>query len=240
MITHPSFSECRGYVAAHMHEHSNKSAQRTPRSPSLTISRQTGARGHTLGLKLQTALRAQAPKASIPWTLFDDNLVKQVLEDHQLPADLEKFMPDDAVNEIKGSINELLGRHPSLWTLFKNTASTMVRLSRMGHSILVGRGGNEITQGFSNVIRVRLIGSEERRLQQMVKVHGMSESQAKKFIKEEDGARRRFIKQHFGTDIDDPMRYDMLINTDQLDDDCIVHMLTAAIQQRSHPASVRA
>ena len=51
-------------------------------------------------------------KSEMPWTLFDDDLIKQVLEDHQLPKDLEKFMPDDAMSEFEGTINELLGRHP--------------------------------------------------------------------------------------------------------------------------------
>lgn len=232
MNTHPSYQECRGYVAAHLHSKSTQGIRTTKRPPTITISRQAGARGRTIGLKLQNTLRAMSPRAQIPWTLFDDNLVKQVLEDHQLPSDLEKFMPDDAVNEIEGSINELLGRHPSLWTLFEKTVSTMVKLGRMGHCILVGRGGNEITRGFSNAIHVRLVGSEARRIQQMVDVHGMTEAGAKKFIKEEDSARRRFIKQHFGQDIDNPMRYDLIINTDDLNDDAIVQILSAAIDEK--------
>ena len=143
-----------------------------------------------------------------------------------------EFMPDDAINEITGSINELLGRHPSLWTLFEKTVHTITRLGHMGNCIIVGRGGNEITQGFSNVIRVRLIGSEKRRLQQMTKVHGMSESGAKKFVKEENAARRRYIKQHFQRDIDDPTRYDLVINTDNLSDDAIVELLIAALKDK--------
>ncbi len=229
MTNHPSFSECRGYVAANMHGRS-RPAKTARHLPAVTISRQAGARGRTIGLKLQEALRARDSKSEIPWTLFDDNLVQQVLEDHQLPKDLEKFMPDDAVGELESTINELLGRHPSLWTLFEKTAQTMVRLSRMGHTILVGRGGNEVTRGFSNVLRVRLIGSEPRRQRQMMQVQDMTESEARKFVKEEDTARRRFIRQHFNTDIDDPMRYDLVINTDNFSDDCIVQQLMAALE----------
>jgi hypothetical protein len=229
MEAHPSYQECRSYVAANLHHKAPAKASKRP--PTLTISRQTGARGRTIGLKLQNHLRAQFPKAPIPWTLFDDDLVKQVLEDHQLPLDLEQFMPDDAINELTASINELLGRHPSLWTLFEKTVSTITRLTRMGNCILVGRGGNEITQGFSNVIRVRLIGSETRRHQQMVEFHGMTQAGAHKYIKTEDAARRRYIKQHFGHDIDDPSRYDLVINTDHLKDDSIVKMLATALER---------
>ncbi|MGZ0655105.1 cytidylate kinase-like family protein [Coraliomargarita sp. W4R72] len=233
MEQHPSYQECRGYVAAHLHHKPAVLAKDSKRPPALTISRQTGARGSTIGLKLQNRLRAQAPNAPIPWTIFDDDLVKQVLQDHQLPTDLEKFMPDDAISEITGSINELLGRHPSLWTLFEKTVHTITRLGHMGNCIIVGRGGNEITQGFSNVIRVRLIGSENRRVKQMTQVHGMSESGAKKFVKDENAARRRYIKQHFHRDIDDPTRYDLVINTDYLSDNAIVELLIAALKDKS-------
>ncbi len=230
MHLHPSFQECRGYVAAHLHDQASEQPKRAERPPAVTISRQTGARARSIGLKLQAALRKAEPGASIPWTLFDDDLVKKVLEDHHLPSDLEKFMPDDAISELEGSINELLGRHPSLWTLFEKSVTTIVRLSRMGHSIIVGRGSNEITRGFANVLSVRLIGSEERRLDHMVQVHGMTVAGAKRFIKEEDAARRRFLKQHFSTDIDDPTRYDLVINTDHFSDEAAVELLVAAIQ----------
>ena len=231
MPLHPSFQECRAYVAAHLHHQTKYHPKQAKRLPAITISRQTGARAHSIGMKLQAALREDAPEGSVPWTLFDENLVKKVLEDHQLPADLEKFMPDDAVNEYEGAVNELLGRHPSLWTLFEKTVSTIVQLSRMGHSIIVGRGGNEITRGFHNVINVRLIGSKEQRIRHLVVTHGMELAYAKKFVKGEDAARRRFLKQHFDADINDPERYDIVINTDHLEDDVVVEMLAAAIRR---------
>lgn len=231
MPLHPSFQECRAYVAAHLHHQTKYHPKQAKRLPAITISRQTGARAHSIGMKLQAALREDAPEGSVPWTLFDDNLVKKVLEDHQLPADLEKFMPDDAVNEYEGAVNELLGRHPSLWTLFEKTVSTIVQLSRMGHSIIVGRGGNEITRGFHNVINVRLIGSKEQRIRHLVVTHGMELAYAKKFVKGEDAARRRFLKQHFDADINNPERYDIVINTDHLEDDAVVEILAAAVRR---------
>lgn len=227
MATHPSFSECRGYVAANMH---HKPRSKSVRPPAVTISRQTGARGRSIGTKLQDALRAQDPKADVPWTLFDDNLVKKVLEDNQLPADLEKFMPDDAVSELESSINEILGRHPSMWSLFDKTVRTIVRLSRMGKCIIVGRGGNKITQGFPNVLQVRLVGTREKRIQQMVALKHISRKEASDYIKKEDAARKRYMKQHFHCDIDDPLLYDLTINTDNCSDEQVVEILTAAIQ----------
>lgn len=228
MIVHPSFSECRGYVAASMH---HKPKSKSVQLPAITISRQTGARGRSIGTQLQATLRAEDSKAKIPWTLFDDNLVKQILEDHQLPAELEKFMPDDAVSELESSINEILGRHPSMWSLFEKSVRTIVRLSRMGNCIIVGRGGNKITQGFPNVLQVRLIGTLEKRIQHMVALKHISRKEATDYIKKGDAARSRYMKQHFHCKIDDPLLYDLVINTDHCSDEQAVEILTAAIRK---------
>jgi len=225
-------SECRGYVAAHLHASPKAADAAAARAPAVTISRQAGARGRTIGEKLRDALRERNPKAAVPWTLFDDNLVRKVLEDHQLPADLEKFMPDDAIGELEGSINEMLGRHPSLWTLFEKTVDTIVRLARLGNCIIVGRGANCITRGFANTLHVRLVGTEPVRLRRMMEGHGMSEKGARQFIKEEDAARRRYVKQHFSRAIDDPMIYDLVVNTDRLDDDAVVQTLMSALRAK--------
>jgi cytidylate kinase len=230
MKQYPTIQECRSYVAAHLHAKDHAVAEATRRTPAITISRQTGARGRTIGKKLQNALRARNPNTPVPWTLFDKNLVKKVLQDYNLSTDLEKFMPDDAVSELNGSVNEILGRHPSLWTLFEKTAETIARLCRMGDCIIVGRGGNKITRGFSNVLHVRLIGSTDLRVHQITKSLDMPLKEAQQFVKDEDNARRKYMKKHYQCDIDDPSHYDLEINTDLLDDETVVNILISAAE----------
>ncbi len=222
-----TFQECCSYVAALVQEKARPEVE--PPAPAITISRQAGARGRSIGTKLQHALRAESPKDPIPWTCFDENLVETVLKDHDLPTNLAKFMPEDSVSEIDSTINEILGRHPSLWTLFEQTVETMVHLCHMGHCILVGRGGNKVAEGLSNVTRLFFVGSPPQRIKQMVNVHGMSTKDAERFIKQEDHARQRYMKHHFNCDIDDPRHYDFVINTDHYSDEAIVQMVLCAV-----------
>ena len=139
-----------------------------------------------------------------------------------------QFIPDDSVGELESAINELLGRHPSLWSLFENTVDTIERLAKTGHSIIVGRGGNRITENLSNVLNVRLIGSRDVRLRYIIEHLGVSDKLADDLLKREDTARRNFVRQH-STDIDDPYLYDLVINTDRLSDQgvaaCIIDAL---------------
>lgn len=225
-----TFKECCSYVAALLEaqDHRKQGKTATP-PPAITISRQTGARGRSIGQKLAHTLSEQSPQTSLPWTLFDENLVEKILCDHDLPSSLAKFMPDDSVSELDSTINEILGRHPSLWTLFEHSVETMVHLCHIGHCILVGRGGNKIAQGLRNVTRVYFVGSQPRRIQQMVQAHGMSRKEAQQFIKHEDHARQRFMKDHFSCDINDPTQYDLVINTDHYCDEAVVQMIMHAI-----------
>lgn len=229
-----SFQECRAYVRAQLvspREIQTRSNTRPPMA--VTLSRQTGARGRTIGNLLVSRLRSNESDPSIPWTLFDRNLVEQILEDHHLPKDLEKFMPDDRVGELESAINEILGRQPSSWSLFEYSVDTMVRLARAGHCILVGRGGSVITRAFANVLHIRLVGSLERRVQHMCRVGSFDVEEATAFIKKEDSARKKYLKQHFNRDIDDVNLYDLILNTDFLSNETAVQILLAALAEKA-------
>ena len=93
----------------------------------------------------------------IPWAVFDANLAKQVLEDHKLPANLERFMTEDARLPVEAIVEEVLRLHPSAWTLVEHTTQTILRLAGLGHAILVGRGASVITARLPNVFHVRLV-----------------------------------------------------------------------------------
>lgn len=228
----PSFlKECGSYVALNLapRDHSDHSNQQ---APAITISRQTGARGIAICETLHQKLQAQNNDTHLPWTLYDNKLGKKILEDHNLPEHLDKFMPDQAVGEFQATINELLGRHPSLYTLFKDTKDTIHKLAATGHCIIVGRGSNQITAGMHNVLRVRLLGSLTIRRRYLVDKLDISAETASDLIKREDHARSSYLKQHFNSQIDDPYQYDLVINTDHITDAGVADLIIQALQQR--------
>ncbi len=81
-----SFNECYSYVTALMQAKA-RPAEAQP-APAITIARQAGARGRTIGKKIQHALRDGSPQDPIPWTCFDEDLVEKVLNDNDLPPSL--------------------------------------------------------------------------------------------------------------------------------------------------------
>ncbi len=184
--------------------------------PLVTISRQAGAGGVTLGETLAGYLNGQAPKGSLPWTLFDKNLVHQILEDHALPERLADFIREDRHAGIEDTVGEILGLHPSAWRLIQHTTETVLRLAEVGNVILVGRGSTVITQHLPRAFHVRVIGSVERRVDRIRKLLSLSRKEAAAHIEREDRARRRYMQKYFKRDPDDPLLYDVVLNTDRV------------------------
>jgi cytidylate kinase len=185
-----------------------------PQRRAITISRQSGSGGHSVAEKLVSILRAHDPEPSCPWTVFDRELVKKVLEDHHLPSRLEKFMPEDKISDISDTMDELFGLHPPAWTLVRKTSDTILHLAELGKVIIIGRGATVITSKLDYVFHVRLVGSLEHRVKYMEKLEGISHPEALELVCREDLGRKRYLKKYFNKDIDDPLLYHLVINTD--------------------------
>jgi hypothetical protein len=166
--------------------------------------------------ELASYLQEHGPKTRRPWTVFDKNLVEQVLEDHNLPREIARYLPEDKISQLNDMVEELLGLHPPSWTLLRQTTETVLRLAQLGNVILVGRGANVITGRLENVFHVRLVGSVEQRVQLVEEYYQLSRKAALQFLQKEDRGRQRYLKRYFGKNVDDPLLYHMTLNTDRI------------------------
>jgi len=195
-------------------ENSGKQKARTV-CPFVTISRQAGAGGITIGEKLVADLWENDKEAVCPWAIFDKTLVNRVLEDHQLPDKISEYMAERKVSQVDDIMEELFNLHPSEWTLVHKTSETILNLAQMGNVILVGRGSHIITKRLENGFHVRLIASPEKRVEHLQEYYKLDRKKALKFMEKEDKGRRDYVKEHFDQNIDDPLGYDLVINTDR-------------------------
>jgi cytidylate kinase len=180
----------------------------------VTISRQTGSGGHTIGRLLARDLQAQTPGGAPRWSIFDGNLVQTILEEHRLPRHFARFMPEDRISHLADTIDEFWGVHPPSSELMQKAAETVLRLARQGNVVLIGRGANVITRELANVIHVRLVAPLARRVERIQQLWGIEAKRALDFIRKADVGRRRYLQTHFGQNIDDPLLYHLIINTD--------------------------
>jgi cytidylate kinase len=213
MIRNIAFEKAVSFVKSHSYPKTEERPFGDRAKPAITISRMTGAGGHVIASELADYLQTHVP-AHEPWTVYDQNLVEKVLEEHNLEKRIAEVMSEEHKTMLADLVEALIGKHPSCWTLVQHTNATMLRLAAMGSCILVGRGGVVITSKLNNVFHVRLVGSLEKRIEYGQRVYGVDRQAAIEFIKKRDEGRKRYLKDYFDTDIDNPLLYHVVINTD--------------------------
>ena len=201
----------RGYITVQGQRAQQK---HRPQLPVVTISRESGAGAVTIARMLAKKLDQRSTDPDDPpWTVFNRKLVEKVLEDHELPGTLKRFMPEDAIFDLKDAVEQQLGLHPANWTLVQHTTDTIVRLAHLGHVVLVGRGSNIITANVIRSLHVRLVAPIEARIRHIEEFYGMSQKEAVEYVQATDKARMRYVRRYFRAGVEDPLEYDLVINT---------------------------
>lgn len=183
--------------------------------PSITISRMCGSGGRTVASKLAEYLEPHAPYGH-HWTIFDRDLIKKVLEDHWMPGRLAEFLPESSKPLLGELMEKLHGRKPSASLIVEQTVETIWHLAEGGHVIIVGRGGNVITAKLRNVFHVRLVASPENRIERLEEVYDFDRTEAIEYMKSQDNAKKHYLKDYFGEDINNPGLYHLVVNTDHI------------------------
>jgi cytidylate kinase len=229
-----TYDKCLSYIDCHLQTSRALTplAPDEPRPPAVTISRETGAGGLSIAERLADRLQICQKSGDCPWTVFHRNLVAKVLEDHHLPRRLAQFMPEDRVSFIADTLEELLGLHPSSWKLVHQTAETILHLAELGNVILVGRGANVITRELAHVCHVRLVGSFARRCERVEARHKITKEAARRYIRKEDAARKGYVQKHYDRDIEDPLLYHLVINTDWVSVDGAADLVVRLLVQK--------
>jgi len=194
----------------------------------VTLSRQTGCGALVVAEKLAHYLQLHSKRAAA-WTVFDRNLMDKVLEDHNLPAYLARFLPEDRISQLEDFLDEMFELHPPVRTIVHQTAETLLKLAALGNVILIGRGGNVVTSRLPDVLHVRLVAPFEKRVEHAHKYYNMTRAGAHKFCLKEDQGRARYLKKYFNADINDPLLYHMVINTGEMNYDAAAKIIGEAV-----------
>jgi cytidylate kinase len=228
-----SFEKCKSFIDCQLNAVKEGSPEPLMARPTLTISRQVGCGGRTIADKVAGMLDDWEKTPPCPWTVFDRDLVERVLSDHNLPARIAQFMRQEVTSGINAGVREILGVQPSQWTLVHYTTDTLLRLARMGGVILIGRGGSVVTRTLKNCLHVRLVGSLEKRVRHASVFYHLDDSHACQFVESEDRQRRLYLKRYFAEDIDNPLLYHMVINTDLTGFDGAAALIAYAMEKRA-------
>ena len=212
--TTADLDRCRSYLVAHAAE--EKRFGPGASGPAVTVSSLTGAGEHEVAKRLADVLLATEPEGAVPWTVFDRDLIERVLEEHYLPKDMAKFIPEDRRGIIEEVLEDIFGLHPPAGVIVPQITETVLQLADAGHVILVGRGASFITARMPNVFHVRQIAPLPSRIQRVQRIENLPPKAAAKFVAASDRGRSRYARAYFHGRADDDLQYHLVINTDRI------------------------
>jgi cytidylate kinase len=214
MIASASAEQCLSFIHSQLQASDKQGgfAKKNVRR-AVTISRQAGSGAFIVAEKLAHYLQHHSSGDARPWTVFDHNLMDKVLEDHNLPTRLAKFLPEDRASQIEDILADVFEVHPPAQTVIDQTIETILKLAGLGNVILIGRGSPVITAKLPYVLHVRLAAPLEKRVERVRQFYHLTGTEAHKFCLSQDRGRERYLKTYFNADINDPLLYHLIINT---------------------------
>ena len=110
--------------------------------------------------------------------------------------------------------------------------ATVKEMAARDDIVLVGLASTIILAGMPHTLRVRVTASEGRRAERVGRAQGVDSAAALEMVRQSDrerGGRVRFL---YHVDLEDPLLYDLVLNTDRLDVDEAARLVQEALQ---HP-----
>jgi len=147
--------------------------------PFITISRQYGCHGFTVGLLLMEVLNEEAG-AEQTWHIYQREILSRLATETNLAMEFierERLAKPSWVGEF---VRSLSGRHIPSGGEIRGRITTIIRgLALEGHTIIVGQGGCWATRDLANGLSVRLEAPHEWRVRQIAARDNMPEAQAR-------------------------------------------------------------
>lgn len=99
-----------------------------------------------------------------------------------------------------------------------------------GDVIIYGRGGQDLLPDISSVYRVRVIAPFEDRVERWAEREWIDPDLAHSMVRKSDQQRAGFIKYYHDRDWEDPLHYDLVINTVRLSFEGAVNLIVAGVK----------
>jgi cytidylate kinase len=194
-----------------------------PVVPIVTISRQSGSRGSYFGSRLAQRLGYQRlHRDAIDAICSSSGYVKRIVES------LDDHHRSELALLVEGFLSGQMVDHADY---FRHLYHVVHSMSRLGGVVLMGRGGNFIL-GPRYGFHMRITCPREHRIENLMKYRNCSIKDAKDQIERSDHERRQFISRLFKADIDDPLQYDLVVNTALMDVEDLVETASLALKAK--------
>jgi cytidylate kinase len=213
--------------------------------PIITIARQFGAGGSSVGQMVARKLKAD---------LLDRQLIAEVARRLELPEE-DVEAQDEQLGSFLSRLLIALGSaspEPSIqaagaaWAppyadpafdprraVLEVTQQVIKEAARSGNVVIIGRGSAYILRDLEGALHVFLRAAEETRVKTLMERFTLAEEDARRRMKQTDANRTAYIRQVYGHDWTHPSHYDVVLDSGRLGYDATADVILAALPGRS-------
>jgi len=189
--------------------------------PVIVISRQPGAGGEAIGRMLARRLGLEFCDREIV-----EMIAREAMVSEAAVASHDEKVRSELDNVLAGIVAE--GLSMPGYRYLAGLRTVILSIAARGGAVIVGRGAHLILPPKER-LSLRLIAPRERRQDHWASRFGLSARVAGKRLAAAERQQRRFIKRYFRTDPDDPLGYDLTINTARLGPTAILRTVKAVL-----------
>jgi cytidylate kinase len=186
----------------------------------ITISRQFGAGGRTLGERLAKRLGYQ---------YINEDMIREVAKKVGVSSKQVRAFEKDGGSRLMKFLDTIVSRafidrlvsdkhgfidEKSYVPVVK---ALIQEIYEQGNAVIIGRGSQYILKGHDNTLHVLLVGDLEHRIRFMIDKYKLTETNAKRVIKRADQIRFCFLSLFSDeSSHDDPLSYDLVVNMNRI------------------------
>jgi cytidylate kinase len=189
-----------------------------PAALTITISRETGARGTVI---------AQRAGAKLGWQVYSQDLLEYICQEGTFRQDVLANLPPPAMAWVEQQIERL--RHDGQTLL--DLARVVLAIGAQGEAVLLGRGAGCILPA-SSTLNVRLVSPLTDRVAYVGQWLRLGEEEAAEHVRKTDERRAQFIASHFHRQAADVHQYDLVINTGLLGEERSAELIVQAARTK--------
>jgi cytidylate kinase len=188
--------------------------------PVITVSGQPGSKG---------SIVAEQVAKRLEFDLFNRDIMKEIAQSVKMSTTFIDSIEKERLSGIEDFLASIVRDkylHPD--TYLVHLIKVVNTIAKHGRAVITGRGANFILPADS-ILSVRVIAPIEVRIKNVASLFGTSQDQAKRRVVRRESRRRAFIRQAYNADIDDPLNYDITVNTAKISIESAVDTVIGAI-----------
>ena len=201
----------------------SKERYKNPIRPVITISRLPGAGGKVFAKELAKDLKID---------FFDHEIVEAIAKNARVKESVIETL-DEGDRSIIDDWISIIDRKRHLWTdeYLTHLKKVIVTIGAHGYAVILGRGAGFILPG--NVcLRILIVAPFETRIQTIASTLEMTTEEARKYVIKTESDRVSFIRKYFKVEMKEPENYDLVINTENINMDMAVKIVTEVYNTR--------